>query len=292
MKNILYSLIVLLAFGASSCTPEPIDIEIPQAPVKPVLASQFYYDSITEQNAIVFTLSKSMSALDGRRPTIDSNGFIIDYDLLIGGAQITVTLGNDEYICQEGEKGMYYAFNVVLNNYNTCKVDVKDAAGNAILNATSIAMPEISFSSVSLITEQQNKYVTYRLQDNPSEQNWYLVNYFTKQKQDSGSYSDPKYIAKRLTEQKLDFDLYTDTDFKNGTLQVKRYLGQSGFDTIAVAVSSITNGYYNFLSAQKKYGLLVNQIKGEVINFPTNINNGLGYFTVHQPKLTILVDEH
>lgn len=292
MKNILYSLIVLLIFAASSCTPEPIDIEVPQAPVKPVLASQFYYDSITEQNAIVFTLSKSMSALDGRRPTIDSNGFIIDYDLLIGGAQITVTLGNDEYICQEGEKGMYYAFNVVLNNYSTCKVDVKDAAGNSILNATSIAMPEISFSSVGLITEQQNKYVTYTIQDNPSEQNWYLVNYFTKQKQDSGSYSDPKYIAKRLTEQKLDFDLYTDTDFKNGALQVKRYLGQSGFDTIAVAVSSITNGYYNFLSAQKKYGLLVNQIKGEVINFPTNINNGLGYFTVHQPKLTILVDEH
>lgn len=291
MKNLVYSMVLMMVVIATSCTPEPLDIDVPQAPVKTVLASQFYYDSITEQNAIVFTLSKSMSALDGRRPTIDSNGMIIDHDLFITGAQITVTLGNEVYPCQEGEKGMYYAFNVVLNNYSTCKVEAKDAQGKLLLNSTTIAMPEKNFTTVNITKEQQNKYLNYTLTDNPNEQNWYLVNYFTKQKQDSGSYSDPKYIARRLTEQKLDFDLYTDTDFKNGTLQVKRFLGDTGFDTVAVAVSSITSGYHAFLTAQKKYGLLINQIKGEVINFPTNINNGLGYFTVHQPKLTILVDE-
>ncbi len=291
MKSLVYNILFIIGISSIACTPEPLDIDVPQAPVKTVLASQFYYDSVTAQNAIVFTLSKSMSALDGRRPTIDSNGFIIDYDLLITGAQVTVTLGNDVYTCQEGEKGMYYAFNVVLNNYSTCKVEAKDSEGNVLVNSTTIAMPEKHFTTVNLITEQQNKYLTYTLNDNPNEQNWYLVNYFTKQKQDTGSYSDPKYIARRLTEQKLDFDLYTDADFKNGTLQVKRFLGTIGFDTIAVAVSSITSGYHSFLAAQKKYGLLVNQIKGEVINFPTNVNNGLGYFTVHQPQLTILVEE-
>lgn len=292
MKNVCYSLLLFGIIAITSCTPQPLDIDIPQVPIKPVLASQFYYDTITDQNAVVFTLSKSISALDGRRPTIDSNGVIQDQGLLIGGAQITLTLGGQEYVCEEGEKGIYYAFNVQLTNYSVCKIAVKDATGNELINASTIAMPEIKFASVNLLVENQNKYLAYSLTDNVQEQNWYLVNYFTKQKQDSGSYSDPKYIAKRLTEQKLDFDLYTDADFKNGELQVKRYLGQTGVDTIAVAISSITQGYFQFLSAQKKYGLLVNQLKGEVINFPTNINQGLGYFTIHQPKLSILVDSH
>lgn len=289
MKAIIY--IVFATVMLASCTPEPLDIDIPQAPQKPVLAAQFYFDTITQQSAIVVALSKTMSALDGRKPSIDSNGFIIDADLLISDAQVTMLAGGEEILFTEGEPGFYYALNVSLADFASCSIKALDASGNVLVEAGTYSLPEKQFRSVELLHERNSRYVKYTLDDNLNEQNWYVVNYFTKQKQDSGSYSDPRYVARRLTEQKLDFDLYTDKDFTNGTLTVKRLLGQTGFDTIGVAVSNISEGYYQFLLTQKRYGMLINQMKGEVINFPTNITGGYGYYSMHKPKLTLLISQ-
>lgn len=287
MKEMIYT--ILAAIMLTSCTPEPLDIDVPQAPQKPVLAAQFYFDTITQQSAIVVALSKTMSALDGRRPGIDSNGFILAPDLLINGAQITMVSRGEEITFTEGEPGFYYAMNVGLVDYASCYIKALDGTGNVLVEANTYALPEKKFNDLKVVKERSGRYVVYTLEDNLQEQNWYVVNYFTKQKQDSGSYSDPRYVARRLTEQKLDFDLYTDKDFTNGTLTAKRLLGQAGFDTIGVAVSSISEGYYQFLLTQKRYGMLINQIKGEVINFPTNVQGGYGYYSMHKPKLTLLV---
>ncbi|TAE81504.1 MAG: hypothetical protein EAY81_09705, partial [Bacteroidetes bacterium] len=102
---------------------------------------------------------------------------------------------------------------------------------------------------------------------------------------------DPKFIAKKLTEQKLDFDLFTDADFVGNKLSVTKKLPPSDFDTIAVAITEISQGYYDFLTVQKRYGKLINQLRGEALNFPTNVMGGLGYFNINQPQLYILNTE-
>lgn len=290
MKNcILYLFLVSLSLLAS-CTPEPLDVKLPTMPSVPVLASQFYFDTITQQSAVVVTLTKSLDATDGRLPTIDSNGVIQDKSMFIQGAAITITIGANTYEFQEMDDGMYYAINVELTDFAPCKIEAKTADGKLLVESNTYAMPQKDFEQVDLTTEKGYKFLSYRLKDATNERNWYLVNYLTKQKQDSvPNYNDPRYIAKRLTEQKLDFDLYTDKDFTDGALSVRRNLGNVGYDTVALAVSEISEGYYQFLSAQKKYGALINQLKGEVINFPTNVKGGMGYFTIHQPKLRVLV---
>lgn len=290
MKNLLNYILVCALFAVVSCKPEPIDIDVPSMASVPVLASQFYFDTISQQSAVVVTLTKTLSAKDGKVPTVDSNGVIQDKSAFISGASITLTVGTSIYEFQETEDGMYYAFNVELIDYAPCYITAKSANGQPLVSATTYVMPEKNFSAVNLSVEKGYKFLSYNISDNTNERNWYLVNYFTKQQKDStGNYSDPRYIAKRLTEQKLDFDLYTDTDFTNGNLSVKKALGNSGYDTVALAVSQVSEGYFQFLTAQKKYGALLNQIKGEIIHFPTNVNPGMGYFTIHQPKLTVLV---
>jgi hypothetical protein len=59
-------------------------------------------------------------------------------------------------------------------------------------------------------------------------------------------------------------------------------------DTMAVAITEISQGYFEFLTVQKRYGKLINQIRGEAITFPSNINRGIGYFNVNQPQVSIL----
>ncbi len=56
LKNYTWVFILLLGFAA--CTPEPIDIDIPQADPKLVVYSQALPDQ-----ALIVTLSKSFSAL-------------------------------------------------------------------------------------------------------------------------------------------------------------------------------------------------------------------------------------
>lgn len=286
MKNTLIFLLLLSLLA--SCTPEAIDIDIPQAPVKPVVATQYYFDTITQQSALIVTLTKTLSATTGNRPTIDSNGFIVDENYLIANAQVELTTSMGTISLEEVSPGFYYAFNIELHDREYCRVNATSASGEHIVSAETEVMTEIDFTTLSLSGPSANRFINYTITDDPGTSNWYLVNYLTKQQKDTVNYNDPKYIAKRLTEQKLDFDLFTDSDFKSGILNVSRKLENLQYDTIAIAISNINKGYYDFLLTQKRYGLLVNQLKGEVINFPTNIHGGLGYFQLSRPKLRIL----
>lgn len=285
----IHVLIASCILGMTSCTPDPIAVEIPESPVLTVVVTQYYYDTITEQSALLIVLSKSFAPHLKRTVGVDSNGLAMDTSLLIGNAKVKVVIGGVSYICEEAEKGFYYVWNLSLNDFESCKLEVRDQQGTTLISAQTLAMPSMQFSSLFLSRQQENRYLHYTINDQ-SGKNWYLVNYLTQQKADTaGNYQDPTYIARQLTEQKLSFDLYTDADFTDGKLTVKKYLGNSGFDTIAVAISSITETYFNFLKAQKNYSKFINQVKGEVVYFPSNIVNGYGFFSMHQPIVEILV---
>ncbi|MFA6260518.1 MAG: DUF4249 family protein [Bacteroidia bacterium] len=285
----LHLFIAAFVLWMSSCTPDPISVEIPVAPVLPTVAAQFYYDTITEQSALLIVLSKSFAPHLKRTVGVDSNGLAMDTGLLIGNAKVKVNIAGVTYLCEEAEKGFYYLWNISLSDFQSCILDVKDQWGNTLITAQTLAMPSIRFSSLYLSYHLGNRYLHYTIKGIPGK-NWYLVNYLTQQKADTAvNYQDPAYIARQLTEQKLSFDLYTDADFTQGQLTVKKYLGNAGFDTVAVAVSRITETYFQFLKAQKNYGKFINQVKGEVVYFPSNIQGGYGFFSMHQPKVEVLV---
>ena len=59
-------------------------------------------------------------------------------------------------------------------------------------------------------------------------------------------------------------------------------------DSITIVIASISKSYYDFLDAYKKGNSFFSQILGEPINYPSNIENGVGVFTAHIPKFYYL----
>ncbi|MCU0422852.1 MAG: DUF4249 domain-containing protein [Bacteroidia bacterium] len=275
----------------SSCTPEPLPLKIADSSPKVVVASQFAFDSSSNQNLLIVILTRSLAVGNGFTPIADSSGLNIPDELRFTNATVEVHTSSGVITCAEVDGGVYVATNISFEAGATAKLTIKQADGTLVADAITPMMTSTSFSMISLARVSNFYEVSYILDDNTKEKNWYVVNYFTGNTRDSGSVTDPGYIARKLTEQKAEFDLFTDKDFNNGTLAVRKNIGASVLDTVVVAVSSISEGYFNFLTVQKRYGSLINQIRGEALTFPTNISNGLGYFTFHQPKLYILTTD-
>jgi hypothetical protein len=58
-------------------------------------------------------------------------------------------------------------------------------------------------------------------------------------------------------------------------------------DTIAGAVSNISEDYFKFLDLRKRGGNIFSELVSEPISYPTNIKNGYGFFNTHYPDIEI-----
>jgi hypothetical protein len=285
--------VLLVAFSATSCLPDPIDIDIAPAPVKLVITSQ-----IVPGQTMIVGLTRSFSALsDGaNQDTISSN---FTDSILVENALVTVDHPGGTDTLFMIAPGIYASVTVLLNNYGSYTLHAFDPATNLRITATTQLMPTIIPDSVTPYFVYQpddtNLFVHYEMTDFPSEENFYVVNFYRKNSDSSSSF-DPNTYFQQGQNQLNGFDLITETDFdQSGRLVRNRELEGIGYnDTIAVTISHITKGYYEFLTAYKRSGSLINQLTGEPINFPTNVQGGYGYFNAHFPSVRIfeLVDYH
>lgn len=283
----LFRVIAILSVFVS-CKPKELDIDVPQTEVKLVVASQFLPD-----NSLAVVLSKNFSALKDEMPRVDSTGVLINEELIIKNAIVTLTNGVNTYELQEVSPGVYGTEPLDKIDYQNYRIVINHPESGMQASSSTTMMPDITFDSVSVAAQTDPKYpatIYYSITDRPNENNWYAVHYFLKNQKDTvTNKSNIDYIAKRMLEQQNIVDLYTDADFTSGKLSVtKRLQANEISDTLAIAVSNITHEYYAFLTAQKRSGQLINQLRGEVINFPTNIQNGYGFFNLHKPDVRVL----
>ena len=67
-----------------------------------------------------------------------------------------------------------------------------------------------------------------------------------------------------------------------GSVDLSYYEPQYAQDTMVVSLSNISEGYYRYLSLRQKVSTnILGLIFGEPINYPTNVQGGLGYFSTH-----------
>lgn len=286
MKHILSIIAIVVLLLTHSCKPEPIDLIVAQNPQKLAVSSQLINSSL-----LGVSISKTFNALQVNNSGIDSNGFNFDTSLLVSNAQIFLKNNNYSVQLVEIEKGIYGSETAIINDFSNYQLEVI-IDGKLALTAESKKLVKTNFDSVFVYKHKNSSEVKvyYSLTDNMAEQNYYVVNYFIKSKKyDISLQPTPEIIAKRMLEQNISFDLLTDSDFNNGKYQVEKLVTSNHpSDTFAISVSNIGKGYYDFLIAQKRAGTLFNQLRGEVINFPTNIKNGYGYFQLSEPDIRVL----
>ena len=126
-----------------------------------------------------------------------------------------------------------------------------------------------------------------------------MINYYVPQIKDSLFFS---HIEEKIKKRKIglaeaysqtnavnslnsETDIMTDDSFKNGTFTSKRLLKNIHYSdtTLVVSISNISKGYYDFLDVQKKAGKLFNQLIKEPLSYPSNVQNGYGYFNAYLP---------
>jgi hypothetical protein len=73
------------------------------------------------------------------------------------------------------------------------------------------------------------------------------------------------------------------SDFKNGSCFIDKKLPYiKATDTLVVNIARVEKGYYDFVKAQLRSANWLNQLIGEAVNYPSNVKNGLGYFSLHR----------
>jgi hypothetical protein len=287
MKITVFLFISICLLG--SCTPDAIELDVPQAPEKIVVASQQ-----AEGNYFVVVLSRSFGALEQKNTNLQNRSQPFPEELLVKNAVVELQLQGLSVHLFEVSPGVYITEEINPQYHETYTLKVTDAEKQEHIIAQTKMLPKVLLDNFNVlpVSGKQNQYtLSYSFTDLPNEQNWYVVNFYTKDNAKDSTPENPRdidYIARRLLEQRLDFDLISESDLQQGTYRVTKNFYSNNLDTFGITLSNISKGYYEFLSAQKKYAAITNKIRGEVINMPTNIQNGYGYFNLHTPDARVI----
>jgi hypothetical protein len=271
----------------ASCKPGEMDLVMPKSEQKVVLSSQYVNGGM-----LVVSLTKSFDAGSSPKINFDSTGVKMDERLLISDAEVWISSGGFKKQLLAIDKGVFALEENILQDGMMHTITVVQN-GREIASASDNKMPFVSFDSVSVYrsgSASSSVLVEYRVKNQVGAKQYFVVNYFTKKEKDTiPALPDPAFIAKRMLEQNVSFDLFTSDDFQNGFYRVNKTVSSNyTSDTLVLSLSNVSEGYYRFLQAQKRAGSLFNQMRGEVINFPSNIRGGYGYFQLSEPDIRVM----
>lgn len=274
-----------MLFIIQGCVPEGIDINVKPSEPRIAVASQ-----IIPQSFIFVTLTKSFSPLEplATGGAVDSTAF---NKFLVTNAFVTVSYNNQIDTLHMLTPGIYISTTILLANYNTYTLNVIEPNSGLQTSAVTTMLPQVQFDTVyPVIIKNPTDTVVkikYVLRDNPNEENFYVVNYILKQPSKGANLDISSYFSKGSNKILSTFDLLNDASFTDNLLTKESILKVGSTDSIAVEIANISKGYYEFLTAFKRTGNILNALETEPIHFPSNVQNGYGYFNAYYPNSRI-----
>lgn len=281
MKNTLVKYLPLILL-TGACRPKPIDIKVKAAPEKLVISS-----TIVPNQIMVISLTKSFSALESQANSDTVSNAQLE-KVLVKGAFVTVSYAGRTDTLEELSDGVYGSATVLLSNYRDYFLYARDNATGQEITATTSMMPYKTFDTINVYKSPKGVCtVHYRLTDDVSNKNYYVVN-FVRKLNNNNSSGIQRYFVNGNGDFENYMELLTDESFTNGVYENTKELSSVGpADSIAVSVANISRGYYEFLSAFKRSGNFINALTAEPIHFPTNVNNGYGFFNAYYPQVKV-----
>lgn len=278
-----YFLIYIIAFFTLySCVPEPIDVELDEYEPEIVIASQVIPDYI-----MAIGLTRSFTVLSDAGFAGEGDSALFS-QILVDSALVVITSSSGVDTLEQLSPGLFVSINELQQPGGNYHLEVYDYALKKRATATSTmlqnipidtAFPEMFVTGGDTTIEMNIKYT-----DPAIETNYYVLSIYSRNISD---------IA-----------LDVNTFFQNGSNRIEHQelitdRGQDGKkisknivlddvtmrDSLVVTLSNISEGYYRFLTSRERSGNLLSEITNEPINYPTNINNGLGYFNTHHPSI-------
>ena len=240
---------------------------------------------VVGNNSLVVGLTRSYSPLESS-PDEDTLSDDLIEQILVTGAIVTVSHGTELDTLYELAPGVYASITVPIIAGETYTLRAKDPQMGLEVWAATIMQPTVVLDTVypNIVRNPQDTMVYFhiKLTDNTWAENYYVVN-FIKKVQGDTTFDINSIFAAGSNEVLTEFELYEDNSFTSGVIEKDVHVwSATQTDTVAVTVSEITKGYYEFLTAMKRSSSIFNQVTGEPITYPTNVNGGHGYFTMHR----------
>jgi len=273
---------IAVAAIVAACQPKPIDVKVKPAPEKLVVSS-----SVIPNRIMVVTLTRSFSALDAtaNAGTVTESQL---QSLLVKNAFVTISYGGRIDTLHKMSDGVYGSSDVLLTNYSSYLLYARDNDSGLEVTATTSMMPYKTFDTINVFkTEKGVCNVHFKISDDLANTNYYVVNFIHKLKGDSN-----RGLQQFYTNSNSDYenymDLLNDDSFTDAVYESTKELPSVGpNDSIAVSIANISQGYYEFLSAFKRAGNFINALTAEPIHYPTNVNNGYGFFNAYYPQVRV-----
>jgi hypothetical protein len=274
----------LLTAALSGCLPDPLPVDDIQA-LKPriVVSTQ-----IVPDQSLVVLLTRSFGALDANN----------DSDIEVLLEQIAI---NDATVILEGngltdtltfvETGVYATTFVDWEPGATYSLSVISPSMGTVTSTARVEPPVIMESVQGKIYDtgfDTLAQIDYAYEDLPHT-NYYMVNVqhvTTAETPEAEDFLNPDVFT-HLVESGSEADgalvldsfrVFFRRDFIPG-------------DTVTVQMANISEAYYDFLQLRKDNRFNFSDVLGEPINYPTNIEGGLGWFTLHLPDVRIIILE-
>jgi hypothetical protein len=270
-------LVMIIVVVMTSCLPDPIEVRGTLQPrAKIVVSSQ-----VTGKYVTVL-LTKSIGALD-------ANG---DSDWVTLLSQVTISDATVRILTDDGHQyplsylaGVYVTFSMPLVAGKTYTLLV-DSPTSGSVTATTVLESRVNFTSVyaqmSVDGRDSLASVSYSFTDAPGP-NWYVV---TGQRL-TGNDPRERVLNPRVTSRTTD-DTSFDGGVKQDTFKVVFDEVKPG-DTLNVTLSNVSQGYFNYIKLREDTRFGIAAALGEPINYPTNVEGGLGFFNMYVPDVHTFV---
>ncbi len=278
IKKLSFGLIwLLLGLGLFSCEPDPIEIVLPPHEAKLVIATQVF-----PERYMVVQVSKSFSSLAGPGDNIANDSTLLK-NLLVEHALVQVSYNGQTETLKHLRNGLYYSTKILQNFRQTYTLFVKDSVSGLECRAATEMLAPIAFDKVEPQVKRTASDTTmalhYSLSDPGPERNFFLITLVGASRKNVIPWQGPKSLN-QIREQLI---LLDDSQFTNGKFSKTENLTVQSSDTLVVAISNISEPYYRYLELYQKSNGFINQLTGEPINLPSNIQNGYGFFNAHNP---------
>lgn len=279
MKILFY---ILILFNCIACIPDPLPLDVEQAPTKLVISSQYLPDV-----GLMVLISKSFSALEERNVE-QGNGeidqFAVLQDLLVTNAEVFL-INDSRRVRMENLTNGFYALDLTnLNGSQNLSLEVYDPETGISISASTEILPSVEIRDIeySLAYEgsDSERVLTINYQiDDPVGDNWYLLNFYSEVLEIPNyrrGYTQFEWLSSES-------ELIPNGNPNVGSVTLREWTR----DTLGVALFNVTPEHYRYLEALSKSESAIPFVS-EPLNVTGNIKDGYGFFEVAFPDIEII----
>lgn len=262
------------------CRPKPLDIDIAQNPGKITISSV-----ALDEDGVFISAGYSIDGYEDMNGNSGNEKGKKQPDLLIEDATVTIAAaGALPDTLAKYASGLFGRSGLHLMPNTQYTLTVVDKARGNVVTATTTYMPKPKVEQLKPEVVYSGKDTLVKLHirlSDVQQGDRYFIGY-TNGKRSIDRNVPGELMSASFKPKQL--ELINGTDARSGMLEKTFTILAKATDTLTIHVGRIDDAYYKYLTAYKKSGFFLNQLAGEPINLPSNVNTGLGFFSLYRPE--------